>query len=340
MKKLLCLPTAAAMLCACGSYPEDKQNEKYSRSLFCMDTYMTVTAYGEYADAALSEVSSRLQELEKEWSATDSESPIYKADHSAGASVEITADTEELVRFALEMNSRTDGALDITLLPVLRLWGFTTGDYRVPDAAEISQALGKTGASKVSAEGGRLTVPDGMMIDLGAVAKGCAADIAAKLLEEKGVRSAILDLGGNVQTIGLKPDGSEWKIGIRDPVGEGLIGTVSVEDKAVVTSGGYERFFEQDGKTYHHIIDPKTGAPAESGIASVTVVGEEGRMCDALSTSLFVMGADKAYDYWKREGGFEYVIVTDSGELVISAGLKDSFALDGDHYGIKMTVAE
>ncbi len=167
-----------------------------------------------------------------------------------------------------------------------------------------------------------------MTIDLGSIAKGYAGELAARTLRDKGVTSALLNLGGNVQTIGSKPDGSAWIIGIKDPKNPdtAMMG-LSVTDQAVVTSGGYERYFEQDGHTYWHIMDPATGRPAKSGLLSVTVVGDKGGICDALSTSLFVMGLDKAYDLWSESDDFEAVFVATDGTVYITDGLKDKFSL-------------
>ena len=166
-----------------------------------------------------------------------------------------------------------------------------------------------------------------MEIDLGSVAKGYAGQLVAQMLRDNGVQSALLDLGGNVQTVGSKPDGSPWKIGIKDPQGEEVMMVLYIKDQAVVTSGGYERYFEQDGQTYWHIMDPFTGRPADNGLISVTIVGDEGVVCDGLSTALFVMGLEKAADLWAQSGDFEAVFVTASGEVYITEGLRDRFAL-------------
>ena len=175
--------------------------------------------------------------------------------------------------------------------------------------------------------GFKATLPDGMEIDLGSVAKGYTGDVLSAFLKENGVTSAMLDLGGNIQTVGSKPDGSSWRVGIRDPEGDGNLGVVEVVNQAVITSGGYERYFEEDGVRYWHILDPQTGFPARSGLLSVTIIGECGAVCDSLSTALFVMGLDDALDHWRQYRDFEAVFVSEDGSVTITAGLEDGFAL-------------
>ena len=325
---LMCL----TMLSSCASdaekAPAADPNEKNSGSVFAMDTYITVTAYGENGEKGISAATKEIERLEKLWSVTDEGSEIYAADHAGGAEISISGETAELRRFAEEMHSRTNGALDISLYPVLCAWGFTTGEYRVPDDNEIAQLLGRTGVDRIKLGDNKLTLPKDMEIDLGAVAKGCAGDYAAAALKESGVECALLDLGGNIQTVGeTKPDGSKWKIGIRDPYGEGSAATLEIGEGVVITSGGYERFFEQDGEIYRHILDPKTGKPAESGLVSATAIGREGRYCDALSTSLYVLGEEGAEKLWRESGDFDMVLIADDGSVTITEGIEDSFSL-------------
>ncbi len=299
-------------------------------SFFAMDTYMTLTAYGDHADEAVNAAKDNIISLEKMWSVTYPKSEIFAANRDAKA--ELSDNTADLVRFALDMCRVSDGALDISIYPVLTAWGFTTNKYRVPTNEELSSLLENIGYWKIKLDGNTLTIPHNMKIDLGSVAKGYAGDLAAQVLRSKGVTSALLDLGGNIQTLGSKPDGSAWRVGIRDPYGDGSLATLFVKDKAVVTSGGYERYFEENNETYWHIIDPKTGKPARSGLVSVTVVGNEGKLCDALSTSLFVMGLDGAIKLWKERDDFEFIIVKENGDVFITDGIENCFKLS-ENYG-------
>lgn len=258
--------------------------------VFAMDTYITITAYGRNAETALSEAEDRLIELEQLWSVTDPDSEIYAVNHSDGQPDSVSEETAELLSFALQMAEETDGALEPTIYPVLTAWGFTTEENRVPSDAEIAELLKNVGYERIRLEDTTVQVDTGMMLDLGSVGKGYAGDLVAQVLKDNGITSALLDLGGNIQAVGTKTDGSTWRLGLRDPFSDGTLGVLEISNQAVVTSGNYERYFiGKDGKQYGHIIDPTTGYPAGSGLASVTVIAEEGRLCDALSTSLFVM---------------------------------------------------
>ena len=300
------------------------------RTFFAMDTVMTLRLYKGGDEAALDAAEDRVKELEALWSVTDESSEIYALNRNGFAA--LSGDTCGLLANALELCGRTGGALDVTIYPVLRAWGFTTGEYAVPDSETIEELLARVDYAQVVLDeaSGDAALPDGMEIDLGSVAKGYAGDVLAGLLKAHGVESAMLDLGGNIQTVGAKPDGSLWRVGVRGPEEDEILGVVEVVDRAVITSGGYERYFERDGVRYWHIMDPETGAPARSGLASVTVVGEAGVVCDALSTAMFVMGREGAIDFWRQYRdrlGFELILVDDDGSVTVTAGLEDSFTL-------------
>ena len=318
----------AGGLTGCSASAEEMQ-QPVERSLFAMNTYMTFTAYGEDAQAALQEAEECIQQVEGLWSVTDEDSEIYQANHSGGQPVTVSEETAEIISFALEMAQRTGGALDPTIYPVLTAWGFTTDSKQVPSQQQIAQLLEQVGYDRIQINGSELTVPDGMELDLGAVGKGYTADLVTEILRRHGVTSALISLGGNIQAIGSRPDGSDWRLGIRAPWESGNLGVLTVSDAAVVTSGGYENYFDDEqGNIYWHILDPSTGYPADSGLQSFTIVGREGKMCDALSTALFVMGAQSAEQYWRENGGFEMLLVTDSGEILITEGIAENFTLN------------
>ncbi len=339
MKRLL---AALALLLLAGCAPA----QPLERTFFAMDTVMSVRLYQGGGESTLGQAEARVRELEALWSVTEEDSEIYALNHDGAA--ELAPETADLLRTALGMCERTNGALDISIYPVLRTWGFTTGEYAVPDEDTLTALLSRVDYTQVRQDGTWASLPEGMEIDLGSVAKGCTGWWLAYLLKEEGVTSALLDLGGNIQAIGAKPDGSPWRVAIRDPEGDGNIGVVEVADQAVITSGGYERYFEEDGVRYWHILDPQTGRPARSGLASVTVIGDSGgtgidmgAVCDGLSTALFVMGRDDAVSFWRQhreEWAFELVLVEEDGSVTVTEGLEGRFTL-GDG-GRALSVAQ
>ena len=305
------------------------KHEPQSKSFFAMDTYMTITVYGENAESVLNQAEKKVAELEKLWSVTDENSEIYAVNHSDRENVYVSPETAELLSFSLDVSEMTDGALDCTMYPVLTEWGFTTGEYQIPEDDNLAELMKYTGYEKIILNEQTVVVPENMQIDLGAVGKGYTGDLIVDILQENGIESALMDLGGNIQTIGTKPDGTDWKLGLKSPFDEGNFATLEVSDCAVITSGGYERYFiGDDGETYWHILDPETGKPAHSGLLSVTIVGKEGALCDAFSTSLFIMGLDKAKVFWKQRDDFEMILVSEKGKIYLTEGLEENFSLD------------
>lgn len=322
---LFCLMTAFIMiLCGCGT-------EKSAQSFFAMNTYMTFTVYGSDSEEIIHEAQNKVYELEKLWSVTDTESDIYNINNSAGEAVTVNEKTTRLIEFALKMSEKTDGKLDPTLYPVVSAWGFTTGENRIPSKDEITEMLSRTGCENIHISGNTITAENGAMLDMGAVAKGYTGDEISEYLIDRGVKSALLDIGGNIQAIGLKPDGTQWQIGLRNPFSDDILGVLEISDSTVVTSGNYERFFTgDDGRKYGHIIDSETGYPVENGLASVTIIGKEGKVCDALSTALFAMGLDGAVGFYRQNGGFDMIIITEDSKIYVTPDVK--FTLY-EHYG-------
>lgn len=319
-------------VCFAGARKIKTDESKADVSFFAMSTYVSLTAYGKMGEQAVLDAQEKVEELEMLWSTTDEGSEVFALNHSNGTPVNVSGETGDLLRFALTMAQETEGALEPTIYPVLLSWGFTTGENRIPAQEELELLLRNVGYNRVFMEKNRVTLPDGMQLDFGAVAKGYTGDILVELFKEKGVKSALLDLGGNIQVIGTRPDGKNWRVGIRNPYGEGYLGVLEVCNLAIVTSGNYERYFVgEDGKTYGHIIDPVTGYPAESGLASVTVLAKEGKLCDALSTALFVMGPDGAVSYWRQHRDFDMILITGEGEICLTEGIKDHFYLNNGY---------
>ena len=327
MKKLGCLALCLLLLAGCGAR-RGGDGQSQSATLFAMDTVMDLTAYGPKAQEALEAAEAEVDRLDARLSAQRPDSAVWEINQSGGAPMPVDEEMAALLERALAFYGDTGGALDVTIYPAMEAWGFPTRAYRVPDQAELDQLREVVNGGAVALTGDAVTLAPGMKLDLGAVGKGYAADRIIELWTELGVTSGLLNLGGNIHCLGAKPDGSDWLIGIRDPEDEGeTLCAVAGHDMAVVTSGAYQRNFTQDGVTYHHILDPATCAPADSGAASVTVIGPSGFTCDALSTALFVMGPDRAAAYWREHRDFDMVYYTQDGALFYTSGLEGRLTL-------------
>ena len=328
MKKYLCLAIAILLLLSgCSTVSENTENFQATKDVFAMDTYMNLKAYGENSEIALEIAGDEIKYLDELLSVTNNDSDVRKINNSNGNSVSVNKETAEIIQNAIEIGDQTNGALDITIYPVLKEWGFTTNDYKIPDGKTIEMLLKNVDYNKIKLDGNSVTIPENFELDLGALAKGYTSDKVMEILRNNDVGSAVVSLGGNVQTLGRKPDGSLWKVAVTDPFSpDSAMGVLDVEDKAVITSGNYERYFvAENGEMYHHIIDPSDGYPADSGLVSVTIIGDSGIMCDALSTALFVSGFEKAVNYWKNNKDFDMILVTDRKNIFITEGIADTF---------------
>ena len=354
-------------LTACGP-----KYEEMSTTIFAMDTVMNLKLYhavdagaveGMFNDGVES-----IYDYERLFSATAEGSDVHNINANGGEIVPVSEVTADVLRQAMALSERTDGALDITAYPAVKAWGFTTGEYRVVDEAERAELAANIDYAKVELLGAYSALPEGMteedmqglvdyerfldtgelvrisagmMLDLGAVAKGYTADRLAGSFRDVGVEYALLDLGqSTIAAIGTKPDGSAWRIGIQDPAGSDYLGVLELNDQSMGSSGNYQRWFEENGVRYGHIIDPDTAAPAHSGLAGVTVVSDSALLCDGLSTALFVMGLEEAADHWREYRDFEAIFIEDSGKITITAGLKDSFSLTDGYKDREVTVLE
>lgn len=306
----------------------EKEESRKSITVFAMDTVMTLTAYGENAEKGLSACEEELKRLEKQLSFTDQLSEVSRINRHAGEETEASEETAGLIAKSVEISAGTGGGFDITVGLLSRAWGFSSDERRVPQREEIAELLPFVGYDQIEISGSRVRIPDGAQIDLGGIAKGYAGDRLCEVLREKGVESAILSLGGNVMTLGDKPATGSWSVEIADPeAASQTIGVLSVPaGKAVVTSGDYQRYFEENGRKYHHILDPATGYPAESGLSSVTVICDSGTLADGLSTALFVLGKEKALALYEKREDFEAVLISCDGEITVTRGLADRFA--------------
>ena len=336
------LPVLLALLLLLPSGCQ-KAPEPAELTTFAMDTMMRFTLYGEEAQtgAVLAQIPTQLGALEAELSATREGSDIFRIDRAEGQPVEVRASVSELLSDALELCRITGGALDITAYPAVKAWGFTTGEHRVPDEEELAALAAKIDYAAVGSDGPTVTLPAGMELDVGAVAKGYAGDLLAEAVRTNDISSALLDLGqSTIVAIGTKPGGKPWRIGIRDPAGESYLAVVELTDMSLGTSGGYQRYFEEDGVVYWHILDPDTAAPARSGLASVTVVAPSALLCDGLSTALFVMGLEEGAQFRRDhpELEFDALFITEEGQILYTAGLEGRFSLAEGYEDREVTV--
>ncbi len=309
----------------------DAVSEPNTRNIFAMDTTMDLTVYGN--SNILDKAEAEIMRIDKMLSKTNKDSEIYRLNESG--KTEISDETKELILKAVEISEKTNGVFDITIEPIMSLWGFSNENFRVPATSELADVLKKVNYKNILLNGNNIISLSGnSRIDLGGIAKGFTSDRLTELFKNEGVESAIISLGGNVQAIGKKPDGSRWKIAVQNPFGDAqhpYIGVIEAEDKAVITSGGYQRYFEKDGIIYHHIIDPATGYPASNGLSSVTIVSKSGTLADALSTSIYIMGLEDGISFWKQYDDFDVVFVTDNGEIYITDGISDVFTSDFEY---------
>ena len=308
-----------------------------STSFTAMNTFMTVKSYGKQAKKANQQIQNEIEQLEKILSTTIEESDIWKINNSEDDGIFVHPETSFLIAQSQNYYEMTGGAFNPALYPVIREWGFTTEEYKVPEAGRILELLKFTDFSKVKVDGNEVHRPAGLQFDFGAIGKGYAGDKATEILKQYGISSALLDFGGNIQVLGNKPDGSAWTVGIKNPWGGNPVAAIKLIDACMITSGGYERFFTgEDGKKYIHIFDSKTGRPVENNLESVTIICKKGIYGDALSTSLFVLGENKAIEFWLSKRDFDFVILTKDRRIIYSAPLKDSISLLFDFDSVQL----
>ena len=266
-----------------------------TRDVYLLDTYCQLTTYEGGGQEALSAAVDALNDYDDTMNYSKEGSDIYNINHRSTNRVKISEDTAKMLGLARELCEETGGVLEPVIKPVTELWDFKD-EQKVPDAALIKEALTKVKSLAWHIEGDEFVADDeAVRIDVGAIAKGFIADEIKTVMKDNGVTSGIINLGGNVLCIGERPDGTPFSIGVKDPGSEdGYFVALELDDISAVTAGAYERCFVEDGIRYHHIIDPTTGYSARTGLESVTVVGPVSAICDGLSTSMFIMGKDKA----------------------------------------------
>ena len=280
-----------------------------TKELFAMDTYMSFTAYGRNGEKAVDAAIREVQRLDALLSTGDASSEVSRINAAGGG--KMSEDTRALLQASLAIGRETGGVFAPTVYPLMKLWGFPTGEYHVPTETELEEVLALVDASKIQQNRTNVLLGEGQSVDFGGIAKGYTSSRIMEIFQEYEITSGMVSLGG-------------------------VLAVVEAEDQAVITSGGYERYFEEDGNTYIHIIDPRTGYPAESGLSSVTILSPDGMLADALSTSLYIMGYDCAAAFWQEQSlPFEMVLVTDQGNIYITEGLEGSFRCEHPYTVLK-----
>lgn len=305
---------------------------------YAMGSYVQQTVYGDGAQDAAVAAAAAVQSLENQLSWRVENSDIQRLNAHAGDDwIGLSESAMELLALAKDVNEKSSGAFDITIAPISWLWDFDNSRNEVPAAETIENLLPNVGSGFLRLDMEESTASlrnHANAVDLGALGKGAACDAAVAAYETAGVQAAVVAVGGSVGVYGKKPSGGNWNIAVRDPAGDGSLGTISVAGGFVSTSGSYEKYFEEDGVLYHHIIDPKTGYPAESGLVSVTVWSESGALSDMLSTACFVLGYENSLALL-REYSAEAIFITGTKEVFCTVGMQQKFTLTGSGYTLK-----
>lgn len=328
-----------SLLSGCGK--KNTHKEPISKSELLMGTVIKVTLYDSDDESILNDIFTKVKELETNLSINENGTLVDKINASAGIEpVKVDADTYEVIKKGLEYSEVSNGLFDITIGPLVKLWSIGLPEQKLPTKEEIDSKLPLIDYNDLVLDDSEKTVylkRPGMMIDLGGIAKGFTADIISQILTEKGVKSAIIDLGGNIFAHGSKNGTDFWKVGIQNPLSErgGVIGSIKVKNKSVVTSGTYERYFEENGVRYHHILSPKTGYPYENNIAGITIISDKSVDGDGLSTSVFAMGIEDGLKFVNSRDGIDAIFVSNDNKLYLSNGIKDNFTLTNGDFTIQ-----
>lgn len=314
-------------LTACNLTEKDSA---VSLTHFCLDTVVTITIYShageEDAKDIINQCFGLCNHYEKLFSRTIADSDVSKINNSNGKPVEVNHVVAEVIENSLEYSRLSEGAFDVTVAPLSILWNFNGENTTVPIDKDIKDALIHVNYKNITIDEDFVTLSDSeAQIDLGGIAKGFIADKLKSYMISVGVTSAIIDLGGNILTIGSKPSNENFKIGIKQPFAENAqsyAATVNVSNKSIVTSGIYERFFENNDKIYHHILDTKTGYPVENELYSVTIISNSSEAGDALSTTTFALGVDKGLSLINNIEKTEAIFITNENKIILTDGLE------------------
>ncbi|MFV0413097.1 MAG: FAD:protein FMN transferase [Oscillospiraceae bacterium] len=327
--RAVCILLALALVAAAVAY-NLLQRQAYTSATFAMDAMVSQTAYGPGAQRAMQQVNLALAEYEQEFSLYSETGDVARINEAAGkGGADVSPRTAALIQQATQLSAQSKGAFAISIAPLTLAWGITSGSPRVPSQQEIDSLLPLVNDDAIQVEGTHVALAkEGLALDLGAIAKGAACTEMAAIYAQNGVKSALLSIGGSsIYALGTKPDGTQYRVGFRDPAGGGsaYIASFALQNQSISVSGGYERYFVQNGKTYIHILNPLTGYPVESDIASVGVIHPDGAVAEFYSTTLFIWGVEEALEYMR--GGGAAIVLDTAGNLYVSASLEEGFQL-------------
>ena len=309
------------------------------KSSYVLGTIINLKAFGNKAEKAINEAIERLNNIDDKMSAFKEESDISKINAKAGFALEaVSKDTFFVVKKAVKYSKILEGAFDPTIRPLVKLWNIGTDKETIPDKTKIEETLKLVNYNDVILDESNQEIMlknKDQALDVGGIAKGYAADEVRDIFYKNNIRSALIDLGGNIFALGDKEDGTPWRIGIQNPFeprGE-FVGILSVTNKSVVTSGNYERYFMKDGQRFHHIIDPKTGYPSQSKIISATIISDNSIDGDGLSTGIYILGVDKSLKIIEAIEGIDAIFITEDKKVYTTSGIdKNIFTLTDGEY--------
>lgn len=340
MKKIISLLLIMSIITLSGCTKEPDLSAQISDSQFLLGTVITIQIYGSEKTELLTKSFDIIKAVDAWMSLNIEESEVCKLNANAGnGPVKVSDELAYVLGVALKYGDLSGGHFDVSLEPVIKLWGIGTDTPRVPSKEELADALQYVNYKNIvfDAQNQTVELQKGMAIDLGGIGKGYAADLVKDYLKSEGIVKAIINLGGNVDVIGEKAEGTPFKVGLQNPVAErnSYIGYVEVVDKTVVTSGVYERNFTENGVTYHHILDHISGYPVMNGVSGVSVVTSRSIDADALSTTLFTLGVEDGLALVNSLEDVECLYIMDDSTVYMTEGMKAMFTQTDSSFSIK-----
>ncbi|MDP4178672.1 MAG: FAD:protein FMN transferase [Bacillota bacterium] len=312
------------------------ENDLITRNFYVLGTVVQLKVFGKKAEKAVDEVINRLNDIDDKMSVFKNFSEISIINDNAGKSmISVSDDTYKVIKSAVKYSKLSEGMYDPTVGPLVNLWGIGTDNAAIPNDSEINKKLKMVNYKDILFDDDTFSVmlaQEGQSFDAGGIAKGYAADEVNKILKKNHIKSAVINLGGNIFVLGSKVNNKNelWKVGIQNPFDYrgNHVGVINIKNKSIVTSGNYERYFEYEGKRYHHIIDPKTGYPSESKIVSATIISDKSIDGDGLSTGVYIMGLQKAFKLIESLKGIDAIFITNDKKIYCTFGIKDNFKLE------------